>query len=188
MTLDETFGHVVDALERSGVRFAFMGALGAIAWGRARTTSDLDAVVVVSEAQFASLSAELRSRGFTVGQGVGPAEPTDSLPDIAQFWLGSDPAVRVDVFVAKLPFENEVVDTALDATLFDRVVRVARPEAMIVYKLLASREKDLTDIDAIVHGRAAVSWPIDWPLVIRWATDWGIEDRVEALRARFPSA
>ncbi|MGV3621659.1 MAG: hypothetical protein ACO1OB_12620 [Archangium sp.] len=59
---------------------------------------------------------------------------------------------------------------------------------MIVYKLLASREKDLTDVDAIVLGRMAVDWRIDWALVVRWATDWGIEDRVAALRTRFPNA
>lgn len=87
----------------AGVPFAFMGAMGAVAWGRARATSDLDAVVAVSESSFSVLKAALLKRDFTVGAGVGPAEPTDVLPDIAQFWLGSDPAVRVDALRSRAP-------------------------------------------------------------------------------------
>lgn len=47
---------------------------------------------------------------------------------------------------------------------------------------------DLVDVDSIVETRLAANTPIDWELVRRWALDWGIEDRVDALRARFPKA
>ncbi|MGV3621660.1 MAG: hypothetical protein ACO1OB_12625 [Archangium sp.] len=71
-----------------------MGALGAIAWGRARSTTDLDVVASVSESSFEALRIDLLARGFVEGSGVGPAEPDDALRDIAQFWLGEAPPKR----------------------------------------------------------------------------------------------
>ena len=161
-----------------------MGALGAIAWGRPRATTDLDLVVVCDEVRFGALRDALVLAGFQEGAGVGPADPGDLLPDIAVFWAGARPAVRVDVFIAKLDFEREVVSTAMQAQLFGVIVQVARPEAMLVYKLLASRPKDLIDVESIIEGRSMAGYAIDWGLTRRWAEVWGIEGKVDELRAR----
>lgn len=184
MRLDDAFHHAVDALTASQTPFVFVGAMGVFACGRPRSTRDLD--VVVSPREFRRLEGELTSRGFVIGERIGDT----GTPDLVRFWIGSDLVAQVSlfVFVARVAFEQEVIATCRPARLFERVVPVARTEAMLVYKLLAERRKDLIDVDSIMETRLTTAQPIDWPLVIRWATDWGIEDRVEALRARFPSA
>lgn len=184
MTLEEVYSRLLSALRSTATPYAFMGALGAIAWGRPRATTDLDLVAVCDEDRFQKLREALLAAGFTQGSGVGPADPADPLEDIAVFWAGAAPAVRVDLFIAKLDFEREVVSSALEAQLFGASVRVARPEAMLVYKLLASRPKDLIDIESILEGRALAGHPIDWELTRRWAEVWGIEGKVDALRSR----
>lgn len=184
MTLEQVYSRLLAALRETQTPFAFIGALGAIAWGRPRATTDLDLVIVCDEPRFLRLRDELVAAGFDEGAGVGPADPADRLPDIAVFWAGEKPAIRVDVFIAKLDFEREVVASALESTLFGTAVPVARPEAMLVYKLLASRPKDLIDVDAIVEGRSLAGVAIDWDLTRRWASEWGIEDKVDALRSR----
>ncbi len=183
MTLEEVYGSLLTALRATQTPHAFIGALGAMAWGRARATTDLDLVVVTSDAAFAGLREALVREGFEQGAGVGPADPADTLPDIAVFWAGKGPATRVDVFVAKLGFEREVVEQARQATIFGEVVPVARPEAMLVYKLLASRPKDLLDVDGMLETRRTAGWALDWALAERWAESWGIADQVRALRA-----
>lgn len=182
MSLEAVYGALLAALRSTGTPYAFIGALGAMAWGRARATTDLDLVVIATDASFAALRAALLREGFEAGAGVGPAEPTDTLPDIAVFWAGRGPATRVDVFIAKLGFEREVVERAVPATIFGQVVPVARPEAMLVYKLLASRPKDLLDIEGMLETRATAGWRLDWSLAEAWAEPWGIADKVRALR------
>lgn len=184
MTLEEVYSRLLGALHETVTPFAFIGALGAIAWGRPRATTDLDLVVLADELRFRRLADALKLAGFDEGAGVGPADPSDLLPDIAVFWAGASPAIRVDVFVAKLEFEREVVGSALTARLFGVTVQVARPEAMLVYKALASRPKDLLDLDSILEGRALAQQPIDWALARRWAAVWGIEAKIDALEKR----
>ncbi len=184
MTIEDVYLRLRVALQSTGTPYAFIGAMGAIAWGRPRATTDLDLVVQCDERSFALLRDALIASGFEEGKGVGGAEEGDGLPDIAIFWAGAQPAVRVDVFIAKLDFEREVVATALPVHLLGADVPIARPEAMLVYKLLASRPKDLIDIDAILEGRALAGGVIDWALVLRWASVWGIESKVDALRNR----
>ncbi len=115
---------------------------------------------------------------------MGPADAEDPLPDIAVFWAGANSGTRLDVFIAKLDFEREVVATAITARIFGVEVPIAKPEAMLVYKLLASRPKDLIDVQAILEGRALAGQAIDWELTRRWASVWGIEQKVDELRAR----
>ena len=184
VTLEEVYRRLLDALAATATPFAFIGALGAITWGRPRATTDLDLVVMCDEARFSALRDALVARDFTEGAGVGPADPGDPLPDIAVFWAGANPATRVDVFIAKLEFEREVVSRAKAALVFGVQAPVACPEAMLVYKLLAGRPKDLIDVDAIVESRALAGQAIDWSLARRWAAEWGIGEKIDALQAR----
>ena len=109
VALQETFERVDSALRASGLDYAFIGALAAIAWGRTRATTDVDLVVACSPQAFALLNTALVGAGLRAGAPVGPADPADVLPDIAVYWTTVAPPVRVDVFVAKTRFEDAVL-------------------------------------------------------------------------------
>jgi hypothetical protein len=64
-------------------------------------------------------------------------------------------------------------------------VRLARPEASIVYKLLAARPRDVDDVEGIFEARAAARDVLDWTFLDRWTDAWGITDRLEPYRCRF---
>ncbi|MBI3181938.1 MAG: hypothetical protein HYZ28_07320 [Myxococcales bacterium] len=179
---------VRSALAQSELLHAFIDALPVLAWGRVRATTDLDLVVSASPESFAPLDSALRARGFSAGKNVGPAEPTDPLPDIAVYWSSTQPAVRLDVFIAKTSFEQAVLDSALETEVLGSMLRLASPEASIIYKLLASRARDIADVEWIFENRILGGHPLDWPFLERWAAEWGIEDRLapykEKRRAR----
>lgn len=184
LDLRGTFFAVVEALAAVGLPHAFIGALPVLAWGRVRATTDIDLVVLAGE-DWNRLTEELRRRGFSPGRTVGPFDSSDALPDISSFGGPGDPSVRVDVFVAKTNFERAVIDTARTASVLGTTVRLARPEASIIYKLLASRPKDLADVEAIFEARQAAGDRLDWSFLERWAEDWEIAERLEPYRARF---
>lgn len=155
-----------------------------LAWGRVRATTDIDLVVLAGN-DWNRLTEELRRRGFGPGRVVGPADAADALPDISSFDGPGDPSVRVDIFIAKTDFERAVIDTARSASVLGTSVRLARPEGSIIYKLLASRPKDLVDVEGIFEARRAAGDALDWNFLEHWAAEWSIGERLAPYRARF---
>jgi hypothetical protein len=179
-----TFRSVVEALRESSTPYAFIGALPVLAWGRVRATTDIDLVVAV-ESEWEVLAKALEKRGIRPSKRVGPADPTDPLPDIAIFRSQGATGTRVDVFVAKTDFERAVIGCARTTEVLGGTVRLASPEASIVYKLLAARPRDVEDVESIFEARAAAGDALDWAFLDRWAEAWDIEDRLEPYGERF---
>src|SRR5437899_3127583 len=86
-----TFQMLREVLAEISVQHTFIGAIPVLAWGRIRTTTDLDLVIVADAGQFAAFDTALVGRGATRGKATGPAEPGDSLPDIAAYWHAGVP-------------------------------------------------------------------------------------------------
>lgn len=185
--VEETFGAVSQALADAKVDAAFIGAIAVIAWSRVRTTTDVDLVISASEADLGRLRPCLEHLGFSAGAPV-TSEPGESVPDISVFWSGHRPSVRVDVFHAKTDFEREALRLAVPAEVAGRRVRVATAEAVIVYKVLASRAKDELDLRAVFEAAAASKRSLDWASVARWCDEWGIADKLAPWRHEFEAA
>lgn len=184
LELRGAFLAVLDTLGEAGMPHAFIGALPVLAWGRVRATTDIDLVVLAGN-EWQRWTEALRQRGFRAGRVVGPSEPSDTLPDISVFHGPGHPSVRIDVFIAKTEFERTVIATARTASVLGTTVRLARPEGSIIYKLLASRPKDLDDVAAIFAARRAAGDVLDWSFLDYWAAEWGIADRLAPYRAGF---
>jgi hypothetical protein len=172
-----TFERVVDALNEVQAPYAFIGALAAVEWSRSRSTSDIDLVIAIDDARWIELDRALQKRGLTPSGAFSPAKT-----DVAPYWSSGSPRVRVDVFIAKLPFEEAVLSTARPATVMGRAVRVASPEAVIVYKLLANRRKDGADLEAIFETRSLSGESLDWTFIDRWCREWELADRLAPWR------
>lgn len=174
-----------EALNEAAVEHVYIGALPVLAWGRPRATTDLDVVVFCDQPGFSRLETALQAREIKPGRHVGPADPADSLPDIAVFWTTSTPSIRLDLFIAKMEFERAVLENARPATVLGAPLTVASCEASIIYKLLASRSKDVADVEGMFEARVAAGAAIDWQFLDHWAEEWGIPERLAPYRARF---
>lgn len=184
LDLREIFIAVVEVLTQERIPHAFIGALPVLAWGRVRATTDIDLVVTVRN-NWGQLATAFARRDIRQRKQVGPTDPSDPLPDVAVFFSAGDVPVRVDVFIAKTDFEYAVVETARDTEVFGVTVRLARAEASIIYKLLAQRRRDLDDVDAIFVARQAAGEALDWQFLDKWATEWGIAERLAPYKTKF---
>lgn len=183
MDLRATFLSLAQVLERAGVAYAFIGAVPVLAWGRVRATTDLD-IVVLAESGWSRLVAEMESAGFEIQRSVA-SDPADPLPDIVFFQSPSAATVRVDVFLAKTEFERVVIETCRVTRVLEREIPIARPEASIIYKLIASRPKDLDDVEGIFAARRAAGDTLDWDFLDHWAAEWGIAEKLSPFADRF---
>ncbi len=173
------------ALETLPFPHAFIGAMAVLAWARPRATSDLDLVLACGDAGWDRLVEALAAEGFELKSKAGPADPSHRAPDIGFFWLRGPHPLRVDVFVAKTAFEEAVLATSRETDVLGGPMRVASPEASIVYKLLASRTKDLADLEVLFETRALAEDRLDWDFIEKWAREWGMEDRLAPYAAKY---
>ena len=78
-----------------------------------------------------------------------------------------------------------MIESARSTEVRGATVRLAAPEAAIVYKLLAQRPRDLDDVEGIFAARVSAGDALDWAFLDRWADEWGIADRLAPYRAQY---
>jgi len=127
--------------------------------------------VAADRAQLESLRAHLSEAGFRVAREHGAEAPSG--PDFIRF-TSADGDVVIAVQAAKTEFQREVIRRAVRTP---EGLRVATVEDLIVLKLIADRTKDQADLEGLL-GLGA----LDWAYVERWATTWGVLERLQRKR------
>jgi hypothetical protein len=184
VTADAAAAAVIDALERTGVRYMIVGSLASNFHGIPRSTRDADFVVDLGPEALSKLAAalppELRFR------------PQGSFETVTG-------TIRYIVELAESPFVCELFESSDDphdrarldrrsrVRLFDRTAYVATAEDMIITKLRwASRAKRSKDIDDVRNIIAVKEAEIDWDYVRRWCTTHGTLALLDEIRASIP--
>lgn len=128
-----------------------IGGIAVIAHGVPRATVDIDAVVLGRDVTPEALVDAAGRRGLRprIADAAGFARHHQVL-----LLRHESSGVPVDVSLAWLPFEEAALDAGVVVDLQGVRVRIARPEDLIVYKLVAGRPRDLDDAEAllIAHG------------------------------------
>lgn len=184
MTQAELLRHLVESLEELGIDYMIVGSHASIYYGEPRFTQDVDVVVELTPSALPGFLSRFPPAEFYVSEDAA----RDAVAQRGQFNLihGAS-GVKIDLFLGK--------DTEYDRLRFTRRQRLplipgheayfARPEDVILYKLLYFRqggsERHLRDI----AGMLAVSGPdIDVGYVAEWARRLGVLDVWETTRRR----
>ena len=163
-------------IKRLGIPYAVMGGFAARAWGLPRPTFDADIAIAVDAAGLQRLFVALEGVGFDV-----PSEhKTGFLDDVGGFKKAKvnrfeDQHVwATDLFVVQGGLLESALGRAREANIGPERVRVMSPEDIILLKLLASRRKDLADVEEIV----VVCKDLDTRYLEDWARRLNISDRL----------
>ena len=151
------FLDALDALQRAladvDAPSMIIGGVAVIALGVPRLTVDIDATV-------SAAGLDLDRLVETLGRhGIKP-RTADALAfaRTRQVFLGvhQPSGTPVDVSMAWLPFEDEALAAATVCDYAGVHVRIPRPEDVLIYKVIASRPKDLQDAEGllVLHGPA----------------------------------
>lgn len=140
---------VLRFLAAHDVSACLIGGLAVQRWGEPRATQDVDLTVlapfgeeapVIDALLKAYAARDAGARAFALAYRVLRLRASDGVP--------------IDVSLAALPFETEVLARASAWRLSRRLELVTcSPEDLIVYKLVAGRPRDLLDVDGIVRLR-----------------------------------
>jgi hypothetical protein len=128
-----------------------IGGVAVIAHGVRRLTDDVDATLWAAGVHIPSLLATLKKEHI-----VPRIEDAVAFARRSQVLLlrHSTSGIDIDLSLAWLPFENEALKRALTISMGRRRVLVARPEDLVVYKAIAARERDKSDVERLleIHG------------------------------------
>jgi hypothetical protein len=146
--LTKTVRRSVRALEKSGIRYAVIGATALAVRGLPRMTRDLDLVVMIDDAPraiAALLGAKLRAETPT---------GTEDDPEPMIVFVDDATGVAVDLLIASGDPEATVVDEAPVAKVFGANGRVATAEHLLLLYLYSNQPKHVGDFAAIVTSPA----------------------------------
>ena len=161
-----TVRHVWRTLEPAGVRMAVIGGLALSVWEHLRATKDADLLVGVAPENIQAVLDILRKAGIRPTQDpplvdVGTArilpmefEPPDAYIDI-----------RIDLLIAESEFHRAALDRSISVTLpeSDLSIRVVSCEDLILFKLLAGRIIDQSDVAHLLrYNRDSLDLPYLW--------------------------
>lgn len=133
-------------LEDRGVRYLVVGGLAVVVVGEPRTTADADVIVFVSQAEAESLIRNAVEAGFDLQE---PIERERLLrTGTMRFRRGQ---FQLDLITASLPFEETARERASRHILFGLSLPFPSPEDLILFKILAGRDKDMLDATGIAR-------------------------------------
>ena len=135
----------VDFLVRAKVPYLIIGGLAVGAVGEPRMTGDVDVIGYVSIERATALIDAAVVAGFKVA-----SDERERLHATGTLRF-SKGRFQLDIILASLPFEDDARARARKRRLFGRLVPLPTPEDLILFKVLAGRDKDLVDAVGIAR-------------------------------------
>lgn len=147
-------------LDDEQVPNAIIGAVGVCLAAQPRLTTDIDAVLWIDRDRWEALIESAAGNHFRLREDqFRYGDPLTFSVRTRMLLLTHDPSgVDIDLSFGALPFERELIDQATSVAVSDFIVKVATPEDLIITKAVASRPKDIADIDLIVSVRKELDW------------------------------
>lgn len=142
-------------LRSLGVKFAIVGGVAVALVSTPRFTADVDAVLLDIDERLEWLVGELLKAGYEsrADDPVAFARRTRVLT------MRDESGVGIDLMLGLLPFDEDLVSTALIATLSDSsTAPVASPENLVIMKAIAWRPQDQADIRQLVSVNRTLAW------------------------------
>jgi predicted nucleotidyltransferase len=135
------------ALHEVGAPFMIIGGIAVVSRGVPRHTDDVDATVWGPGLALHTLHERLQAQDlvFRIEDGLAFAQQHQIL-----LLIHTPSKIEIDLSLAWLPFEEQALQRAPRERLRGVVVPVACAEDLIIYKALAWRDRDRSDITQLV--------------------------------------
>jgi predicted nucleotidyltransferase len=172
MSILDSAAEVASFLEEQGIAYAIIGGLAVQYWGEARSTRDVDVLVLVDPERTHGF-LQLAARRFTprFSDAVSFAQTNRVL------LIADAHGTPVDISLGIPGYEEEALSHAVTVTLPNqKTVRLISAEDLIVHKCVAGRPRDVEDIERILVRQKLA---IDSDYIRYWLSQFReiIEDR-----------
>ena len=174
MNILETLTRITVTFRQEGVDFALIGGLALQAQGVTRSTTDVDALILVQDKQ--KVSNIMARSGFSVFY---------ENADVMSFMNMTVQSVRVDFLLAHRPYALAMMKRAESKQFLDgSPIKVLRAEALIGLMVEAvandrtRRDEDMADIRSLISVHKVL---MVWPLIREYFSLFQAEPELDRL-------
>lgn len=172
---------LIDVFDRLGLPYAIMGGIAVRAHGIPRPTYDVDFTLAVPRDRLNELFGTIADRGYTVPDQYvnGWVDTVGGMPLVKVRLYLDGRSIDADIFIVETPFQQEVIARRVSAEVEGQTVKLVSAEDLILFKLVASRPRDLLDIQDILFTQGE----LDETYLRRWAGPLGVETKLDEVLA-----
>ena len=169
----------LDTVDSGDFDYLLYGGLAAGLWGEPRYTEDVDFVLFVAERHAYRFLRVAAKHGFAVDEDLAIQQIQVSGWARLPFGESKSPW-HLDLTLGDSPFDKSALARRKPVELFDRKLWVASPEDLLIYKLVAWRDRDVMDVNAIVKRQKS----LDHAYLKKWIAWWD-KQGIDGITARF---
>ncbi len=173
---------VAGILDRLELPYAFIGGVALNSWAVPRATFDLDLALSIPPDRVGQVLEEFHRAGAVVDAPFarGFRDRVGGMEKIHFYLPAGSSLMAVDVFLATTPFLESVLDRRVKIDLGQGSVWVCTAADLVLFKLLADRKKDGTDVENVI----SVQGVPEREYLVRWAEVLGVGPRLDAVLQR----
>ncbi len=142
------------ALESSSISHVFIGGIAMAAWGKPRTTIDIDLLVLGPESKPAAVIDALGAQGFEIETDIHREVMMAGFRLRRAYERSYASSVAVDVLLSSNPVVADIIQRSCVRKIGDIPISVPSAEDFIVLKLQAGRMQDLADAQTVYRALA----------------------------------
>lgn len=139
--------------EAEDVQYTVIGGLAVALVAQPRVTQDIDVAIWLGERDWAEFLKAGRAFGFTARLSDALEFAQRSRVLLLQYQAAAHPdsITNLDISLAAMPFEQEMIARAQQIMIDTLRLAVATPEDLIIMKAIPRRPKDIVDIESILN-------------------------------------
>jgi hypothetical protein len=148
--MDEMIKKLDAALRHLRLTYVLIGGVAASILGKPRMTIDADIVVIITKRRLPILLNTLKTYGFKIPSNR-ERNILEKLKSLLPVKIPYKEGFSIDIRVASYSLDKKAIKRALKVELFGKILPIATPEDLILYKSIRFSDLDRADIKAIVN-------------------------------------
>ncbi|MFM7070891.1 MAG: nucleotidyl transferase AbiEii/AbiGii toxin family protein [Planctomycetota bacterium] len=180
-TLTESLIEIAHLFDSLGVPYVVMGGFAVRIHGIPRPTHDVDFTCALDRDALPKFFAAAIEAGYTVPEPYlrGWIDQVAGLSLVKIRLYLQEQGIDIDIFLAECEFQESILARRVAQTLNGNTVWFVTAEDLILLKLIASRPRDLLDVQDVLFTQGQ----LDEAYLRHWAAELGVTDQLEqALR------
>lgn len=184
-SLESALRSVIQVLDQRSIPYAVMGGLAVRVYAIPRFTNDVDLTISLGRDELPALFEALRSINCEIPPPywTGWLDSVAGLPLFKAVFIGSERSVEIDLFVAETKFQQSLIQRRQRIQVGTEQIAFVSPEDLILLKLIASRPRDLIDVQDILFTMGELN--VEY--LEKWAKELSISDALQRALSQLAS-